>query len=503
MFKKTKKNLPLVVIFGRTNVGKSTLFNRLTEKRHALVANIPGTTRDANIDKISWCGKEFELIDTGGIIDLQYLLEKKKKTDDIEAKVQKQASDYLKQANLVLFMVDGIAGITPHDKQMSLLVKKILSDTSKIVLVVNKTDSARAKREVPEFYKLALGEPIPVSSHSGSGTGDLLDLIVKKLKIRKARTKIIDDESEAEEKNALEEEKDNTIKVCLLGQPNVGKSSLLNALLGEDRVIVSPVAHTTREPQDTTFEYKGKKIKIVDTAGLSREGQKASKRTKTELKTNEDLVASGIAKSLGALNRADIALLVLDVNKTITHQDQSIMEEIIYRKKSVIIIANKWDLVPEKDTKKYTTYIYDNFPFAHWATIQFVSALTKEKIQKVMDLILQISEVRKKEIPASILNSFMMHLVKLHRPSKGRGIKYPRIHKFEQIKTNPPQFEMRIGAKEDLHNSYTRFVENRLREKFDIISTPLSIRVTKGRKVHGAHDTSEFAMNSEKIPKRN
>lgn len=314
---------------------------------------------------------------------------------------------------------------------------------------------------------------------------------------------ISDDESDTKEKKEDEDEKNRTIKVCLLGQPNVGKSSLLNALMGEERVIVSPVAHTTREPQDTVFEYEGKKIIIVDTAGLSREGQKASKHRKTEIKTAEDLIGSGIAKSFGALNKADIALMVLDVNKTITHQDQAIMEEIISRGKSVIIIANKWDLVPEKDTKKYTDYIYDNFPFAHWAIIQFVSALTGEKIKKVMDLIVKISEVRKKEIPASVLNKFMMHLVKVHRPSKGRGIKYPRVHKFEQVRTNPPKFEMRIGAKEDLHNSYTRFVENRLREKFEIISTPLSIRVIKGRKVHGAHDVSEFAMNPERIPKRN
>jgi len=477
MPKKSKKP-PLIVIFGRTNVGKSTLFNCLSEKKHALTSDIPGTTRDANICEMEWRGHKLGLVDTGGIIDLDYLLEKKLQTDDIEAKVQKQARDYLKSADLILFLVDSIAGITPQDKQLAILIKKILPPKVKILLVANKADSPRLKKDTAELYQLSLGEPFPISAVTGSGTGDLLDLIIKTLKLRKKTAK---------PEKKIEEPQEKTINVCIIGQPNAGKSSLLNAIMGEERVIVSSTPHTTREPQDTDLIYKDKTIKIVDTAGMSREGQKSGRHDRAEIRTSNDLIKSGISKSLGALNRATIALLVLDINKTITHQDQNIMEEAVSRKKSLIIVANKWDQVPEKDTKKYTEYIYDNFPYARWAKIQFVSALTGEKVKKIMDLVLEVSEQRKKEISGSTLNTFMMQMVKRHRPSKGKGVRHPRIHKFLQVRSDPPRFEISIGSKEDLHDSYVRFIENRLREKFGFLSTPISIRVTKGKRVHGSH----------------
>ncbi len=469
---KTNKKFPSVVIFGRTNVGKSTLFNKLTEKNQALVSKIEGTTRDSNIGQVNWGGKSFELIDTGGIIDLKYLIGEKTKTDDIEANVQKQARKMIKQADLVLFMVDAISGPLSQDKQMILLIKKMLPTTKNVILVVNKVDNQKIRKELAEFHKLALGELAPISASSGSGTGDLLDIIVKQLPGKKQIT-------------GYQLPVASSIDVCILGQPNVGKSSLLNSILGEERVIVSPIPHTTREPQDTIINYKKQTVKLVDTAGISKRGKQTAYKKKEKKYALEKM---GIAKSLKSLDKSDIALMMVDISQPITRQDLKIIEEIIDRKKSLIIIANKWDAVEERNTKEYTQYLKDKFPFALWAPIQFTSALTGEKIKKIMDLILDISEQRKKEITDSQLNTFLMRIVKIHKPSKGKGTKRPHIHKFQQVKSDPPVFELRIGAKDDLHFSYVRFIENRLRDKFGFLGTPITIYVVKNKTIHGKHE---------------
>jgi GTP-binding protein len=477
---KTTKQLPQVAIFGRTNVGKSMLFNKLTEKNQALVSNIAGTTRDSNIGEVEWRGKKFKVIDTGGIMDIKFLEGKKEKTNDIEAEVQKQARDIIKRADLVLFMVDALSGLLPQDRQMALLVKKILppikgGKKGGVILVINKVDSQKIRKTTAEFYKLSLGEPALISAATGSGTGDLLDIIIKKLPTIK-KSKILDPELLIP----------GTINVSILGQPNVGKSSLLNSILGEKRVIVSPTPHTTREPQDTFLEYQGQDIKLIDTAGISKKGKQTAYGKKEKKYALEKM---GIAKSLSSLDKSDIVLFVIDISEPITRQDLKVLEEIVERKKSLVLIANKWDLVPEKDTKKYTEYLRGKLPFINWAPIQFTSALTGEKTRKVLDLILEMSEQRKKEISDSILNSFLMRIVKKHKPSKGKGSKHPRIHKFNQVKSNPPIFELRIGSKDDLHFSYVRFIENRLREKFGFLGTPITIYVGKNKAVHGSHNS--------------
>ena len=512
---KINKNLPSVIIFGRTNVGKSTLFNRLTEKNQALVSKIEGTTRDSNIGQVDWRGKTFELIDTGGIIDIKYLEGKKAKTgklrhsfseaSDIEEKVQIQAREMLKRADLILFMVDAAIGILPQDKQMALFLKKITAgrrsptsdipavlngnDTAdletlppaatavknNVILVVNKVDNQKLRKEIAEFHKLSLGEPIPVSAATGSGTGDLLDVIIKNLKFK------IGNLDEKNEKSQIANRK-STIDIVILGQPNVGKSSLLNSILGAERVIVSPAPHTTREPQDTLMEYKNQAVKLVDTAGISKKGKQAAYGKKEKKYALEKM---GIAKSLGSLNKVDIVLMMIDISKPITRQDLKIVEEIVERKKSIIIIANKWDMVEERNTKEYTEYLRDKLPFISWAPIQFASALTGEKVKKIMDLILEISEQRKKTITDSQANSFLMRVVKKHKPAKGKGLKRPRIHKFRQVKSDPPVFELRVGANDDLHFSYVRFIENRLRDKFGFLGTPITIYVKKNKTVHG------------------
>jgi len=462
---------PLVVIFGRANVGKSTLFNCLTEKRQALISNIAGTTRDSNLGQVSWQGHRFEIADTGGIIDLKYLTKKGSSADAIADQVQRQASQYLKRADLVIFLVDNKTGLLPQDKQMALLIKKSV-DSDKVLLAVNKVDAPKDRLKVSEFYKLSFGEPYPLSAANGSGTGDLLDVIIEKLKFED------EDENEDEEKKALavKTAEENLIKICIIGKPNVGKSSLLNSILGYERVIVSPEPHTTREPQHTKIIYKGRPILLIDTAGISKRG------TKTK-----GLEKFGIAKSLNALSKSDVALMTLDISQNITHQDAKLIEEIVEAQKSFIFIANKWDLIETRDTKKYTNYLYGKLPFAHFAPIQFTSAKTKEKIKKILDLALQIAEERKLQLSDSQLNKFLSRIVKIHRPAKGKGVRHPRIREFKQTQANPPKFEMKIGAKEDLHFSYLRFIENRLRETYGFLGTPLSVTVAKKKNVHGLH----------------
>lgn len=469
----TQSNLPNVVIFGRTNVGKSTLFNCLTEKKHAIVSDIEGTTRDANHGTVEWQRHKFDLIDTGGIINLAQLIkpDKKKINDPIQAKIEEQAKHYLTRADVILFVVDNRTGLLPQDRQLAILLKKILNnDLTKVILVANKVENMKQKNKSAEFHQLAMGEVQTVSAVTGSGTGDLLDVIIKHIEALPPKVET--------EEEAVEEKPE--IKVVLIGKPNVGKSSLLNGLLGEERVIVSPIAHTTREPQDTLLEYRKHKIRLIDTAGMSRQGVKQQKKDQ-----GKQLEKIGIEKSLESLEKADIALFIFDVNEPLTHQDSKNISEIIDRQKSLIIVANKWDLIDEKDTKKFTLYINRTFPFALWAPIVFVSAKTKSKISKVLDLVLKVAEERKIEPSASVLNTFLMKIVKRHLPAKAKGVKHPHIHKFELRRSNPPLFEVRIGAKDTLHFSYVRFIANRLREKFGYMGTPIRIWVSKNRKVHG------------------
>ncbi len=462
-----KNQLPLVVIFGRANAGKSTLFNCLTEKRQAMVSDIAGTTRDSNLGQVSWQSRDFEIVDTGGIIDLKHLSEQTADPDDIADKVRKQAMGYLKRADLVLFLVDNKTGLMPQDNQMALLIKKNISP-DKVILTVNKVDAPKDRIKTSEFYKLSFGEPHPVSAANGSGTGDLLDVIIEKLNYTE---KIVHSEI-----GDIENPEENLIKICIIGKPNVGKSSLLNSILGYERVIVSPTPHTTREPQNTKIIYKNQPLLLIDTAGISKKGGKT-----------KGLEKFGIAKSLNSLSKSDIALMSIDISEDITHQDAKLIEEIVEAKKSFIFIANKWDKIENRDAKKYSEYIYGKLPFACFAPIQFTSALTGEKTKKILDLALQIAEQRKLFISDSQLNKFMLKMVKIHRPSKGKGVRHPRIREFKQVQANPPKFEIKIGAKEDLHFSYIRFIENRLREAYGFLGTPISIIVSKNKNTHGMH----------------
>jgi|GEM_PF-75504 len=545
-------NLLKIVIFGRTNVGKSTLFNRLIEENRALTADEEGTTRDSNFGHVEWGGVEFEIIDTGGIINLRELTvplsgQKKKLAakkmklapdkETIDKKVQLQAREHLTRADLILFLVDAKAGMTAEDRQLALFLKEFAGE-KKLILAANKTDSQKDAYRLPEFYKLGLGEPLPVSAATGSGTGDLLDEIVKALddpsRPRRAeadrrhpperpessgragttdgrinsRTKTganeikdssrtgnkISNQSEnftPEDSKEADSETPAPIRVSIIGKPNVGKSSLINSIFGRERVIVSSVPHTTREPQDTEFAFDSREMILVDTAGIARKASQ-SRRSRTPgrgSKIKIDLVREGIHRTLKSLNRADIALLVLDISREITREDQRIADEIIGRKKSIIIIANKWDLVLEKDVKKYTEYINDRLPFIKWAPIIFVSALTGRRTGDILNLIAEIRDERAKTIREKDLDKFLKRIVKIHRPVRYRASdKYPYIRKIRQADSDPPEMEVLIGARESIDSSYLRFIENQLRDQFRFIGSPISVRVFKGKWVHGKHE---------------
>ncbi len=457
--KKLQKVLPTVVIVGRTNVGKSTLFNCLLEKKRAIVSDIPGTTRDVNIGQVDWQRRSFQLIDTGGFLDLSWLANKKQVAATIDEKVQKQARDFLTRADLILFVVDNKDGLLAQDKQMSGILKKILPSKDKVVLVANKVDSQREAAEAASFWQLDWGEPQTISAASGASTGDLLDLVIKKLTKQKAFAK----KATADEPPAAE-----LIKVCILGKPNVGKSSLLNAILGYERVIVSPIPHTTREPQDTEIVYRDRPIKLVDTAGINRKWRDA-----------QGLEKLGIAKSLEVLDEAEIALLVLDINEPLTKQETKLVEEIFARRKSLIILANKWDLIDKRDTKTYSHDIYRVLPFAQFAPIIFLSAKKRTKIAHLLDLILTIADNRRLELGQKELDRFIKTCITKHKPTKGKGAKYPRLYYFSQTGTNPPEFMARIGASENLAESYLGFLANQLRDKYNLTGTPIKIWIKK------------------------
>jgi len=468
-----KKNLPLVVIFGRTNVGKSTLFNCLIEKHQALISDIAGTTRDANWAQVEWQGKTIDLVDTGGIMDIKFLTKKKLQTTDIEAEVQKQARNLLARADFILFLVDARDGLLPTDKELVKFLMRTIKNKKKIILVANKADNPKLRTQASEFNKLGLSEPLPVSAANGSGTGDLLDEITNSLpKSKKPAPSPLEEGGEI-------------IKVAIIGKPNVGKSSLVNSLLGEERIIVSPTPHTTREPQDIEIKYKKNIFTLIDTAGISKKGRQSAKQAKNK----NTLEKFSILKSLAVIKKSDLALLVIDMSVGLTKQESKLVEEIVKKQTSLIIIANKWDLIKDKDPKHYTREINIALPFAQWAPIHFVSALTGAKTEKILDLAVEIFKARHITIKANSLNKFLNKIVKIHRPAKAKGIKRPRIYELAQVSTNPPVFKVRISQKDTLNESYLRFIENQLRKKYGFLGTPINVYVERNKNIHGLHES--------------
>lgn len=459
-------NLPTIAIFGRVNVGKSTLFNKLNGHAQAIVSTTPGTTRDSNKSIIEWQGRQFQLIDTGGIMEEKFLLGKHKlkkikvDTNDINALVQMQVKDVLTKAQIILFVVDAKLGLMQQDQKMALLLKKFINRNQKMILVVNKVDSPKDALKSAEFYKLSLGDPMSISAATGSGTGDLLDMITEA--------------TNAKLTESNDHKHDADINVLILGKPNVGKSSLLNAIAGNNKIIVSDIAHTTREPQDIIIKYNDKKIKFIDTAGIVKNKSKATK---------DSLVKAGITKSLAALKRCDIALLVVDINSDLSHQETKITDAIINNGVNLIIVANKWDKITNKNSKIFTQQIYSTLPFVQWAPIIFLSALRKTKVKQLMQLILDSMQARNSQLSSQELEKFLQgalrHAAPLSRV-KARGIlkhklPKPNIKNITQLSTAPPTFKLHAKAKLGIKKNYITYLENRLRRSFKLIGTPIKI----------------------------
>lgn len=439
------QTLPTVAIIGRTNVGKSTLFNCLIEKRKALVSEIPGTTRDRNYGVCSWRGKMFNLIDTGGLVRIE--LSKKQNKDIIEEKIIEQVRIALREADLILFVVDGQTAIFPQDKEVASLLRKEKKPT---ILVVNKTDNPRLRSGIdPNILRLGFENPFLVSALNSSGVGDLLDEVVKQLKFPET---IIPEEKE-------------WIKVSIIGRPNVGKSSLLNAILGEEKVIVSETPHTTRAPQDTLIMFQNQPILLVDTAGIRRKA-----------KIKDSVEKGGVKLSLNSLKESDIILLVIEVNQPIDKQDRRLVGLAIDSNKSVVLIANKWDLVPPpRNEKQYREYVFSFFPSLEFLPIIFTSAKIGFNVEKVLPLVLRIAQERKKEISQDALNNLIKKL-DFPLPKKKR---FAKIYSLTQSGINPPYFILTVNNKKLLPSAYPDVIRKKLRQTFGFLGTPINVGVRK------------------------
>src|SRR3989339_463679 len=446
------QKLPTVALIGRVNVGKSTLFNRIVGGRDAIVSPIPGTTRTRNIGLAIWRGKNFRLIDTGGLTFHEDV--------PLEKEIIEQTHIALKEADIIVFVTDIRDGILLQEKN---LTKTVLRKQKKpVILVANKADKSQEMLSGydPEWLRLGLGEPKMISAQTGGGVGDLLDEIYKLLKKIKVNPKV--------------SEEFNPIKVAIMGRPNVGKSSLFNKLIGEERVIVSDMAHTTREPHDTLVQVEKNYYLFIDTAGIWRKA-----------KVSGALEKIGIGKSLEVMERADIILLVLDTSEAISDQDQQLAGFLERHAKSVIIIVNKWDLADENDEamrKEATKRIYNHLPQIAFAPIVFVSAKTGFRTHQIFPDLVKAQAGRKIVLDRKELDNFLHMAVKRKLPTRGLGVHHPRISGMQQIGTEPPVMEVFIKNKTSLHASYLQYMKKLLREKYDFYASPIIIRMTKLKK---------------------
>ncbi|HSR89330.1 MAG TPA: ribosome biogenesis GTPase Der [Candidatus Udaeobacter sp.] len=451
------QNLPSVALVGRVNVGKSSLFNKIIGQNKAIVSTIAGTTRTRNIGIANWRGKDFTLVDTGGITFSEEVL--------LEKEIVEQTKTAIGEADLIIFVVDVQAGLLPQERE---LAKLLIKDKNKIIFVANKADSEKFRLEAHEaqWRKLGLGEPFPVSAANGSNIGNLLDEVFKRL----GKVSVVG--KTAKRPKTSKEVK--SIKIALIGKPNVGKSSLFNTLIGKDQVIVSDLPHTTREPHDTLVEVDGKSLVFVDTAGIRRKS-----------KVSGELERAGIGKSIDMIKKADVVLFILDAHETITTQDQQLAGFLRENTKSTIIVINKWDLA-EENTEEFKNEtkakIYADFPHLDFAPIIFVSAKSQYKVHQIFPLIFRAWEERHTIVPEDELKAFFKKVTKDHRPSRGKGTRHPEVYAFHQIHNNPPMFEMMIKFQTSIHFSYVRYIENKLRERFGFFASPIVIKLTKLRR---------------------
>jgi GTP-binding protein len=445
---------PIVALVGRPNVGKSTLFNRIVGRRAAIVEDLPGTTRDRLYSDADWGGMEFMVVDTGGLETTDNTQSKPSPATGHSAGVESglflgqmrtQAQIAIAEAEVVAFLVDAEAGLTASDREIA----EVLRQTNKpVILVANKADNNRRRADAVEFYELGLGDPFPVSALHGHGTGDLLDAIVEALPL-------------AEE----EEEDDERVRVAIVGRPNVGKSSLLNRLLGEERVIVSEVPGTTRDAIDTEIELANEQIVLIDTAGIRRRG-----------KIDPGVEKYSVLRALKAINRASVCLLLIDAQDKVTAQDQHIAGYILNDDKSVVVVANKWDAV-EKDTytmAQYTQEIRAALRFMDYVPVLFISAQTGQRVQQTLQVALQVHAERMHRISTADLNRLLQEATARHPPKNKAGRRL-RFYYVTQPEVDPPTFVFFVNDYKLVHFTYERYLENRIREAFGFLGTPLRL----------------------------
>ncbi|MDD5190476.1 MAG: ribosome biogenesis GTPase Der [Dehalococcoidales bacterium] len=433
----------LVAIIGRQNVGKSTLLNRLAGKRIAIVEDLPGTTRDRVFADVTWQDKTFTVVDTGGLgIDAD---------NEIGRGVTQQVEVAVRDADLIIFLTDAKDGVMPTDVEIANMVRRTAKP---VLLVVNKVDNDSLENQVPEFYKLGLGEPFAISAYHALNTGELLDKIIEVLPII---APVPDDPA--------------VTKVAIVGRPNVGKSLLLNSLLGEERAIVSDVPGTTRDATDTRLEFGGEKFILIDTAGIRRRGS-----------VEVGVEKYSVLRSMLAIDRCDVALLVMDATEPAAAQDLHVGGYIHQANKGIVIIVNKWDLIAEKKPEEWIEALRHNFKFVSYAPILFISAKTKKGVEKVMPMALQVYQERMKQIPDTVLRDIIQQAVSSHNiPRKG---KYTlSIKNVKQTGVNPPTFTFRVNDARLIHFSYQRYLENQIRDVFGFMGTPIRLIFSTGGQI--------------------
>ncbi|MCX7902985.1 MAG: ribosome biogenesis GTPase Der [Caloramator sp.] len=434
---------PIVAIVGRPNVGKSTLFNKLVGKRISIVEDTPGVTRDRIYAEVEWLNYKFTLVDTGGI--------EPESEDIILKQMKRQAQIAIETADVILFMVDGKEGLTATDIEVAEMLRRV---NKPVVLVVNKIDNLKLEDNKFEFYSLGLGEPITISAALSLGLGDMLDEIVKFFK----------------DKEATDEE-EPLIKVAIVGKPNVGKSSLLNRLTGEERAIVSDIPGTTRDAIDSLVEINGEKFLFIDTAGIRRKS-----------KIKEEIEKYSVIRSLAAIDRADVCLIMIDATEGVTEQDEKIAGIAHEAGKGIVIVVNKWDLI-EKDDKtmnEYNNRIRTALSFMTYAPIIYISAKTGQRVTKLIELIKFVADQNAMRVKTGVLNEVISEAVMLRQPpvEKGKALK---IYYATQVSTKPPTFAIFVNDEEIVHFSYDRYLENQIRQHFGFEGTPIRL-VYKSKK---------------------
>lgn len=450
---------PVVALVGRPNVGKSTLFNRLTGERLAIVDEIPGTTRDRLFAEANWNGQFFYVMDTGGVdpTKSKNMPALSIGSKDFIRQIRDQAELAISESDVVLFVVDGQTGITPADHEIAeILRRKQRSEEGQfkppIILVVNKSESAKIRQGVAEFYELGMGTPYAVSALHGTGSGDLLDEVVRHIDVV-----------------GEDEEEDESVRIAIVGKPNSGKSSLLNKIVGHERSIVSNIPGTTRDAVDTKFDYNGIPITLIDTAGIRRRG-----------KVSPGVEKYSVIRSMNAIERADVAILMIDATSSITAQDTHIAGYIKDAWKSTIVAVNKWDLV-EKDTftiNDYTDHIRQELNFMDYVPLIFISALTGKRVDQVLPLALRVQEERLVRLPTSQINRIIQRAQDVHpAPSKtGRAL---RIYYCTQVRSDPPTFMLYVNNPELAHFTYLRYIENQIRKEYPYLGTPIRLVLKK------------------------